>query len=211
MINRRLLAEFIGTFFLVFIGAGSAAVGYGGLTGNALATGLTLFIFISFFASTSGAHFNPAVTWMMYTRGCLSTSDAVRYTLAQLVASFAAAGLLYLFLFGSCVDIGSTRLSDTLSVWQGFGMEAILTFFLAISILRSQHLKEMAPLLIGITLTCAILVGGPLTGASLNPARSLGPCLFSDAWQDLWLYFTAPFFGAWLASLADRWFSTMSD
>jgi len=205
MPNRSMLfAEFMGTFALVLIGAGSAAVGYGGLCGIALAHGLILALMIACFGSVSGAHFNPAISAMFWTQKKIDDKTFGYYLAAQLTASLAAALFLWIILAGTTIDLGSTRVSDSITTLQGFLAEVVLTFLLAWTILNVQG-KAWAPIAIGACLCCCILFAGPITGASLNPARSLGPCLFSGSWIDLWVYFTAPFIGAFLASLALPW------
>lgn len=211
--SRRLLAEFLGTFALVFFGAGSAAISYGGLTGIALAHGLILFIFITLFSRVSGAHFNPAVTFAMWMEKRLPSTHALQYIVAQSTASIAAAAMLGILLAGTCIDLGSTQLGETVNPVQGFLIETLFTFFLVFVIFQTQRLNNqiLAPTLIGLTLTSAILVAGPLTGGSLNPARSLGPCLLSGAIGDLWLYFTAPLLGGFAAASLDKWLATLQD
>jgi MIP family channel proteins len=194
----------MGTFALVFIGAGSAAVGYGGLCGIALAHGMVLALMIACLAPVSGAHFNPAVSLMFWTQKKIDDQTLGYYIGAQLTASLCAALLLSIMLAGTAFDIGSTRVNDSLSLFQGFLVEVVLTFFLAWTVLSTAS-KPWAPVAIGTCLTVCILFGGPLTGASLNPARSLGPCLLSGNWSELWVYLSAPLLGAWLASLVMPW------
>lgn len=205
MPNRRtLFAEFIGTFALVLIGAGSAAVGYGGLCGIALAHGLILSLMIACFGPISGAHFNPAISIMLWTQKKIDDKTLGYYVATQMAASVAATLVLCIALAGTSVDLGSTRISDSISTLQGFLVEVILSFFLAWTVLWTGS-KPWAPIAIGACLTACILFGGPLTGASLNPARSFGPCLFSSSWVDLWVYLSAPVVGAFLASRALPW------
>lgn len=205
MPNRPvLLAEFMGTFCLVLIGAGSAAVGYGGLCGIALAHGLILALMIALFAKLSGAHFNPAISAIFWMQKKIDDKTFGYYVAAQFAASLCAAFLLWIILAGTSVDLGSTRVSDSISTLQGFLVEVVLTFLLAWTVLSTGH-KSWGPVAIGACLTACILFAGPITGASLNPARSLGPCLFSGSLIDLWVYLTAPFIGAFLASLALPW------
>ncbi|MCE7861390.1 MAG: hypothetical protein DYG86_16610 [Chloroflexi bacterium CFX2] len=178
------LAEFIGTFALVFIGAGAGVAG-AGLVGVALAHGLTLMVFAYAFGYISGTHVNPAVTWAFVWNGTLKWGEAAVYWLAQFFGAISAAGLLHLFAnaVGGSINAGATTgvLTDTDPIL-AMVAEAVMTFFLVNTILHTVvggRGGQMAGLAIGMTLTAAILIGGPLTGASLNPARSLGPAVYT--------------------------------
>lgn len=178
------LAEFIGTFALVFIGAGAGAAN-AGLIGVALAHGLTLMIFAYAFGSISGTHVNPAVTWAFVWNGTLKWSEAAVYWVAQFVGAISAAGLLHLFAstMGGSINAGATVgvLTDANPIL-AMVAEAVLTFFLVNTILHTAVGGKGGPMTgaaIGMTLTAAILVGGPLTGASLNPARTLGTAVYA--------------------------------
>ncbi|GJQ36972.1 MAG: hypothetical protein JETCAE01_29820 [Anaerolineaceae bacterium] len=178
------LAEFIGTFALVFIGAGAGVAG-AGLVGVALAHGLTLMVFAYAFGYISGTHVNPAVTWAFVWNGTLKWGEAAVYWLAQFFGAISAAGLLHLFAnaVGGSINAGATTgvLTDTDPIL-AMVAEAVMTFFLVNTILHTVvggRGGQMAGLAIGMTLTAAILIGGPLTGASLNPARSLGPAMYT--------------------------------
>lgn len=178
------LAEFIGTFALVFIGAGAGVAG-AGLVGVALAHGLTLMVFAYAFGYISGTHVNPAVTWAFVWNGTLKWGEAAVYWLAQFFGAISAAGLLHLFAnaVGGSINAGATTgvLTDTNPIL-AMVAEAVMTFFLVNTILHTVvggRGGQMAGLAIGMTLTAAILIGGPLTGASLNPARSLGPAVYT--------------------------------
>ncbi len=178
------LAEFIGTFALVFIGAGAGVAG-AGLVGVALAHGLTLMVFAYAFGYISGTHVNPAVTWAFVWNGTLKWGEAAVYWLAQIFGAISAAGLLHLFAnaVGGSINAGATTgvLTDTNPIL-AMVAEAVMTFFLVNTILHTVlggRGGQMAGLAIGMTLTAAILIGGPLTGASLNPARTLGPAVYT--------------------------------
>jgi len=213
---RILLAELIGTFALVFIGAGSAALGLGGLVGVAFAHGLVVVGMAYAFGHVSGAHVNPAVTFGVWVAGKMEAGTALAYVGVQLVggalAGFALAGVLG----GTGTGLGATVLARGLEVGgtvidvsplQGLLLETLLTFFLVNAVLNSAisgKATQMAGLAIGLTLTFCILLGGPLTGASVNPARTLGPALASGNWSHFWLYVVGPLAGGALAAVVYR-------
>lgn len=213
---RILTAEFVGTFALVFVGAGAAALGLGGLVGVALAHGLVLLSFVYMVGHISGAHVNPAVTLGVWAAGKMKTGLAAAYIGTQLVAGVVAAYVLSFCLGGADTGLGATSLAHDLVVGgstidvtatTGVVIEAILTMFLALAVLQcavSGKAGELDGVAIGLTLTFAILVGGPLTGASLNPARSLGPAVASLHFADLWVYFVGPGLGGAAAALLHR-------
>ena len=205
---KKLSAEFIGTFALVFIGAGAAALGAVGVVGVALAHGLILMALVYAFASLSGAHVNPAVTFGLWLRSEIELQEAAYYWVVQLLGG-ALAGFALLFVLGGPTnDLGATVLAEGVSPLRGAVLEAILTFFLVTSVLRSAVRGEAGKAVgaaIGLTLAASILVGGPLTGASLNPARTVGPALAAAQFADIWVYFVGPLAGGALAALLDQW------
>lgn len=201
-------AELVGTFALVFVGAGAAALGAVGVVGVALAHGLILMVLVYAFGSLSGAHVNPAVTFGLWLRSEIETRDAIGYWVAQLLGGALAGFALYFVLGGPTNDLGATVLAGGVSPLQGLVLEAILTFFLVTSVLRSAVRGEAGSAVgaaVGLTLGASILVGGPLTGASLNPARTFGPALASGQFADIWLYFAGPLLGGALAAALDNW------
>jgi len=206
MSNRALLAEFIGTAALIFVGAGAAAIGVGGLVGVALAHGLVVTAMVYSYGPISGAHINPAVTLAISLSGELPWGDALRYWLVQLLGgAVGAAGLL--LLLGSESSLGATVPAEGVAVWQAILAEALLTFLLINTILHTAIKGEGTPfagLAIGLTLVAAILMGGPLTGASLNPARTFGPALFTGTLNLFWIYLLGTSLGAALAALVYR-------
>lgn len=178
------LAEFIGTFALVFVGAGAAVVN-AGLLGIALAHGFTLAVFVYVFGHISGAHVNPAVTFGLALSGRLKWGQAAFYWLAQFAGASAAAALLHYAVtpVGGSINPGATVgvLTNSQPVF-AMGVELVLTFFLVNTVLHTAVAGRgggMAGWAIGTTLAFSILVGGPLTGASLNPARTFGTAIFS--------------------------------
>ncbi len=206
----KVLAEFIGTFALVFAGCGAVVADHltgGGVShvGISLTFGLVVCVMIYATGHISGAHFNPAVTVAFASAGRFPWREVPAYALGQVAAAIAAIGLLSTF-------TGSTVLGETvprLGTLPSLGVEAILTFFLmfVISAVATDHRAEgqMAGLAIGGTVAMCALFGGPLTGASMNPARSLGPALFGQGLQWMWLYTIGPMIGAVLAALTYRW------
>ena len=213
----KLLAEFIGTFALVFIGAGAASIvggaAGGGITAVAFAHGLTLMIFICAYGSISGGHMNPAVTVGVLAAGAITAAEAVSYIVSQIAGGVAAALLLRIVLGGVATGLGTPELAHglvlagtpvTITPAIGFVVEAVLAFFLVTVVLSTAvagRAGSLAPLAIGMTLTFNIIMGGALTGAPFNPARALGPMVATDNFNDAWLYLTAPIVGAIIAAL----------
>lgn len=201
------LAEFIGTAALIFVGAGAGALGIGGLVGVAFAHGLVLVGLAYAYGSVSGTHINPAVTLAVTLAGKLKWAQAARYWLAQMLGGAAGAGLLFVALGGANSGLGVTLPAGSVSALQAIVVEAVLTFLLATVVLRTAVQKDGTPfagVAIGLTLAALILMGGPLTGASLNPARSFGPALFTGNLASLWIYIVGPFAGAALAAWSQR-------
>ena len=213
----KLLAEFIGTVALIFIGAGAAAVigGSAGLSGVgaiAFAHGLTVMVFAFAYGSVSGAHLNPAVTFGVLLAGAMSLAEAFAYIIVQLAAGVVAALMLSLVLGGIATGLGTPALAHDLSLGAavvtvspaaGFAIEALLAFFLVTVVLSTAiagRAGSLAPLAIGMTLTLNIIMGGPLTGAAFNPVRALGPMIATGRFDDAWLYVLAPLVGAAMAA-----------
>jgi MIP family channel proteins len=210
---KAFVAEFIGTFALVFIGAGAAAQGASvGLVGVALAHGLVVVLFVYAYGSISGAHLNPAITLALAINKVVDWSEAAYYWVAQFLASMIAAAALYLVLGGAKGGLGATKLASGVSWWQGLVIEAILTLFLVTAVFHVAvfgKLKEFAGLVIGLTLAFCILFGGPLTGAAVNPARDFGPAIFTGTFvSDYWIYLVGPLLGGTLAAFLNRYMST---
>lgn len=200
----------MGTFALVFTGCGSAIVndtfgGALGLIGVSLVFGLIVMAMIYSIGSVSGAHINPAVTLGLLFAGKLEERFVIPYISSQVLGAIAAA-LLLRFMFPEHPTLGSILPSG--SNVQGFITEVALTFFLMFVILNViSGPKEngiMAGAVIGGTVALDILFGGPVTGASMNPARSLGPALISGNLASLWIYLIAPIVGAYIACTAYR-------
>lgn len=215
-LGTALVAEFIGTFALILIGAGAVALGIGGLVGVALAHGLVIVAFAYAYGHISGTHLNPAVTLGVWLAGKIAPGRALAYMAVQLAGGIAGALALCWLLGGDATGLGATRLAQGLVVGAvtinvtpaaGVVLEAILTFFLVNTVMNAGISGKATPLdglAVGFTLVFAILMGGPLTGASLNPARSLGPAIATGDFTDLWVYFVGPALGAALAALLYR-------
>lgn len=200
------LAELIGTAALVFVGAGAAAAG-GDLVAVALAHGLVLAGLAYAYGSISGAHVNPAVTFAAALRGRIKWQDAVIYWVAQFAGAVLGAGALFVAFGGASSGLGATLPAAGVTPLQAIVVEALLTFLLANAVLHTAERKSGTPfagLAIGLTLAASILMGGSLTGASLNPARTFGPALFTGHLDVLWIYLVGPAAGAGLAALAYR-------
>lgn len=210
MFNSRVfVAEFIGTFALVFIGAGTGVVGLGGLLGVALAHGFVVAVFVYSYGHISGAHINPAVTFGLALNNTIRWGEAVFYWIAQFVGASAAAFVLTVIV--ESVNLGGIQGGATVGTltepapYIALIVEIILTFFLVNTILHTAVAGKggaLAGLAIGLTLVFAILAGGPMTGASLNPARTFGPALFTGSFKDPMtyvIYFAGPLIGATLA------------
>ena len=224
----KLLAELIGTFALVFIGAGAASIvgsaaGFGGLTAVAFAHGLTLMIFICAYGRISGGHMNPAVTVGVLAVGAITAAEAAGYIVSQIVGGVAGAMLLRIVLGGVATGLGTPELAHglvlggaTVSITPaiGFVVEAVLAFFLITAVLSTAvagRAAHLAPVAIGLTLVFNILMGGPLTGAAFNPARALGPEIVTGNLSDAWLYVLAPIVGAIIAAVVHLGLSRLAD
>ena len=205
---KAYFAEAIATFALVFIGAGvilSDSFSNVGILGIALAHGLVLMSMIYAIGHISGGHVNPAVTLGMWVTNKIGTVKALGYIISQLVGAVVA-GLLLLIIFPSqASNLGTPALSSGISFWTGVLIEAILTFFLVFTIF-GVAVDKRAPsnvygLAIGLVLTFDILVGGVLTGASMNPARTFGPALVSGFWNNHLVYWIGPILGSVVAAM----------
>jgi len=201
---KALTAEFVGTFALIFIGAGAGAIGAGGLVGVALAHGLVLVAVAAAYGPISGAHINPAVTIALWFGRQIKAAEAVGYIVVQVLGGIAGAFVLRFVLGGTGSGLGATVLAGSVSPTQGLVVEAVLTFFLVNTIYNtavSGKAGNLAPAAIGLSLAFCILMGGPLTGASVNPARTLGPAIVAGNYADLWVYLVGPVIGGLAATL----------
>ena len=209
--SRELLAEFIGTFVLIFAGTGAVMVdkiANGAVThlGISIVFGAIVTALIYSLGHISGAHFNPAVTLAFWSSGFLRSSLVLPYVVAQVLGAIAASALLRLSL-GAVGNLGATLPRD--GHWlQSLILETVLTFILMLVIFgsgldRRAHIG-FAGIAIGLTVALEAACMGPITGASMNPARSLAPALVGGIWQHQWLYWVAPILGAQLAMVVYR-------
>ena len=205
MIFNKLIVEFIGTFALVLIGGAAVVQSIDtGLVGIAFAHGFTVMIMIYAFGNISGAFINPAVTIGVFLINAISLKETLLYILAQLLGAICGAYILTIFFGSADINMGATQPSESVSLISAFVIELILTFFLVNAVLHcaiDDKAGKFAGLAIGSTLFVCILAGGPLTGASLNPARSFGPMVISGDFKFILLYFLGPIGGAILAAL----------
>jgi MIP family channel proteins len=204
-LNKQLVAEFIGTFALIFVGVGAIYQGQG-LLAVALAHGLTIFVMAAAVGHISGGQFNPAVSFGLWVGGNLPLARMIAYWVAQLLGAIAAAFLLlYVFadlpgqVAAETIRKGTPDLIENgITPLQGIVIEAVLTFFLMFVIYGSAvdpRAVKLAPLAIGFTVTLDILFNGPLTGAAMNPARVFGPALASGHWHNHLVYWIGPLIG----------------
>lgn len=203
---KRYLAEAIGTFALVFCGTGAIVIndvtnGAVSHVGIAITFGLIVMAMIYSFGSISGAHINPAVTIAFSLTDRFDKKDLVPYLVAQLLGAFLASGVLR-YLFQEHENLGATF---PYGDWgQTFILEVILTYFLMLVIIFVSQNKEVANITgiaVGATVLLEAMFAGPITGASMNPARSIAPAVVSGNISELWIYILAPTIGAILASL----------
>jgi len=206
-LTRSLTAELIGTFALVFAGAGAVMVdektGALGHVGVAISFGLVIMVMIYALGHISGAHFNPAVTLGFALGRHFPWARLAAYWLAQVAGALLAAAMLRGSL-GNVAHVGATLPSG--SQGQSFLWEIVLSFFLMFVVMAvatdTRAVGEAAAIAIGGAVGLDAMFGGPISGASMNPARSLGPALVSGDLDALWIYLTAPFLGAVLGAFA---------
>jgi len=224
-LKRRLAAEFIGTFWLVLGGCGSAVLAAAfpqlgiGFAGVALAFGLTLLTMVYTIGGISGCHINPAVTVGLWAGDRFKGSDVIPYIIAQVIGGIVAAGVLYVIASGKAGFSLSGGFASN-----GYGehspggyplssalvCELVMTFMFLLVILGSTDKRApagFAGISIGLVLTLIHLISIPVTNTSVNPARSTGPAIFVGGWalSQLWLFWVAPIIGALVAGLFYRW------
>jgi len=217
-LSKALVAEFIGTFALIFVGAGAgviAGLGIGNLVSVALAHGLVIVVFAYAYGHISGTHINPAVTLGLLVAGKIDAMKAVFYMVAQLLGGIVG-GLLLTWVVSSqpqaSLMMGATTLGTGVTPILGLVLELIATFFLVNTVMNaavSGKGGQMAGFAIGMTLTFMIFFIGPLTGASLNPARTLGPAIALGGeypWANVWVYLVAQILGGAAAGALYRYF-----
>lgn len=213
LINKQSIAEAIGTFFLVFCGTGAIIIneqsnGAISHAGIAITFGLVVTILIYALGPVSGAHLNPAVSIGQYLRKLISLKTLSVYIIAQCTGALLASFLLGL-LFPENQMLGTTMPSG--SITQSFVFEFILTFLLMLVIIRvtlpGKEPGQLAGLIIGSTVLSEAMFAGPVSGASMNPARSVGPAIISGHTEHLWIYLTATVAGAATAVLIQKYFN----
>ncbi|MEB3205932.1 MAG: MIP family channel protein [Vampirovibrionales bacterium] len=220
---KKLIAEFMATFTLVFVGCGCAVIAGSqvGAVGIALAFGLTIVALAYGFGPISGCHINPAVTIGLFAAGRFPARDVLGYMMAQCVGAIAGSALLLYVVNGQLTGYDLMRQGLGQNGWgagylgqysqhAAFAFEFVATtLFVLVIIGATQHRdasKSMAGLAIGLTLSALILMGLSITGVSLNPARSLGPAIFvgGQAMSQLWLFVIAPLLGGVTAGIISR-------
>jgi aquaporin Z len=223
-LSKRCTAEFIGTFWLVFGGCGSAVLAAAfpevgiGLLGVSFAFGLTVLTMAYAIGHISGCHLNPAVSVGLVAGGRFKSAELAPYIIAQVVGGIAGAGMLYLIATGKA----DFKLADGFasngygehspggySLLAGFVAEFVLTFMFLLIILGATDKRApqgFAPIAIGLGLTLIHLIGIPVTNLSVNPARSTGPAIFVGGWalMQLWMFWIAPIAGAAVAGIVHR-------
>jgi MIP family channel proteins len=215
-LSQKLVAEFLGTFALIFFGAGAVCVDFHlratgglGLLAIALAHGLAIAIMVSALGHVSGGHYNPAITIGFWVTKRLSTLDSLAYWGAQLLGATAAAFLLKLVIpdeIANNVFLGTPELMRDFPRWSGMALEGVTTFFLVLVVFATAvdergTFRSIAGFGIGLTITLGILVAGPFTGGALNPARAFGPAVASGHWVNWGIYWVGPLGGGFLAGL----------
>jgi len=201
---RRGIAEFIGAFTLIFIGGGAGIVSGQDIVAVALANGLAIGIMVSNLGHISGGHFNPAITLGFLATRRITLPLAAVYWVSQFAGALVAAAILR-GLFAHDLFLGSVPHAAAFGAGKGFVVEIILTFFLVWAVFATAvdprgAYKSIAGLAIGLTITIDVLMGGPLTGAAMNPARAFGPQLVGDHWSNFWVWYVGPGAGAVIAA-----------
>jgi len=216
---NQLIAEGAGTFLFFFVGAGSAALAdFSGATGGpggpglitiALAHGLVLAVLVSALGAVSGAHFNPAVTFGVWLAGQIESRRAATYVLAQLIGALAAGlALRAVFTSEQSPTIGTPALAPGISPAVGIGIEVVLTVVLLVAVFGTAidpRGPKVGGLAIGFAVGADIMMGGPLTGAAMNPARWFGPAVATAQYGDWYVWIIGPLMGAAIAAIAYRY------
>ena len=206
---RRGAAEFVGAFTLIFIGGGAGIVSGGDIVAVGLANGLAIGIMVSNLGHISGGHFNPAITLAFALARRITGRLAVVYWVAQFVGAVFAA-LLLRAIFLHSATLGAVPHVSGVSQWRGLLIEIVLTFFLVWAVWATAvdprgAFKSIAGLAIGLSITMDVFMGGPVTGAAMNPARAFGPQLVENFWGAGWIYYVGPALGGLIAALAYEW------
>jgi MIP family channel proteins len=215
-LTQKLTAEFLGTFALIFFGAGAVCVDFYlrngvmlGWLGTALASGLAFAVMVSALGHISGGHFNPAITIGYWVTKRITTLDTLAYWGAQLAGACAAAFLLKLVMPDETwrnAPMFTPELLRDFPSWAGLALEATGTFFLVLVVFATVvdergTFRSVAGFAMGLTVTLGMLVTGPFTGGALNPARAFGPAVVSHHWLNQLIYWVGPLGGGFLAGL----------
>lgn len=213
---QAVTAEAVGTFLFFFVGAGAVVLndhpsGGGGLVGVALAHGLVLAVLVSALGAVSGGHFNPAVTVAVRLAGKIKPMRAAAYIVSQLVGALAA-GLALRWVFPESSwapsNIGTPALGAGIDILPAIAIEAVLTVVLILTVFGTAvdaRAPRIGGLAIGLAVAADILMGGPLTGAAMNPARWFGPAVASGAFDNWYVWWIGPLIGAFLAAVIYRY------
>jgi MIP family channel proteins len=215
-INKAVVAEFIGTFALIFFGAGAVILAGNGqldLVGVALAHGLVIAIMVSQMGHLSGGVFNPAIQITLWATGKMPSGRTLAYLVAQLLGALAAAFLLKFLVpkeFFDTASGGATTLNPSITAGKGILFEAVGTFFLVWAVFATVvdergPFNKTAGFTIGLTISFAILAIGPWTGAALNPARWFGPAVAAGEWANWYVWIVGPIAGGIIAGVG-YWF-----
>lgn len=224
---RKYVCEFIGTAVLVLFGCGSAAIAGGalGTLGIALAFGLSIVAMAYVIGNISGCHINPAVSLAMLISKKMSVKDFICYVVAQVIGAIAGIGILYAIMKSCGFDVaaqglGANGFGDAsavnINMWGALLVEVILTFVFIYTILgvtSDEKKSSVAGIVIGLTLAFVHIMGIPLTGTSVNPARSLAPAIFlgGEALKQVWVFIVAPFVGSALAAVVYKFLNKVED
>ncbi|HEX6474464.1 MAG TPA: aquaporin [Candidatus Limnocylindria bacterium] len=208
--GAAVVAEAVGTFLFFFVGIGAVVAG-ADLVGVALAHGLALAVLVSALGAVSGGHFNPAVTVAVRLTGGIHWGHAVLYIVAQLVGAVAA-GFAVKAVFPealySAAGGGTPALGDGITLAAGIGIEAVLTLLLVLTVFGTAidpRAPKIGGLAIGLAVAADILMGGPLTGAAMNPARWFGPAVASGSYDDWYVWWVGPLIGAIVGAVIYRY------
>ena len=204
---RVAVAEFVGTFTLIFIGGGAGIVSGQDIVAVALANGLAIGIMVSNLGHISGGHFNPAITLGFLSTRRIAPVLAGVYWVAQFAGAAFAALLLRWFFKLPAMTASVPTLKSGFGSGRGMALEMVLTFFLVGTVFATAvdprgAFKAVAGLTIGLIISIDVFVGGPITGAAMNPARAFGPELVSGHWSNAWIYYVGPALGGLIAALA---------
>jgi aquaporin Z len=201
---RRGVAEFVGTFTLIFIGGGAGIISHSDIVAIALANGLAIGIMVTNLGHISGGHFNPAITVGFVVTRRITPLLAAVYWFFQLLGAVCAAFILRYLFTELAVRAGAAPVPN-IADGKAVLLEAIMTFFLVWAVWATAvdprgAFKAIAGLAIGLTISIDVFVGGPVTGAAMNPARSFGPELAGNIWTGWWIYWVGPIAGALVAA-----------